>query len=118
MFVELDEAFSAAEANDGVRVVDGRADRAAVITALLIEADGLCARYGSVPVLLDIDLHVNEGEMVALLGANGAGKTTTLMTLAYLGMAIPECVLPVRTLERVHAREFGAAGPVQQSDGR
>jgi branched-chain amino acid transport system ATP-binding protein len=52
------------------------------VTAPLIAAEGLCAGYGSLPVLLDVDLQVAGGEMVALLGSNGAGKTTTLMTLA------------------------------------
>jgi branched-chain amino acid transport system ATP-binding protein len=48
----------------------------------MIEAKGVSAGYGSLPVLVDLDLHVEEGEMVALLGSNGAGKTTTLMALA------------------------------------
>jgi branched-chain amino acid transport system ATP-binding protein len=48
----------------------------------LIQADGLCAGYGSVPAIVDVELRVDQGEMVALLGANGAGKTTTLLTLA------------------------------------
>ena len=42
-----------------------------------------CPRgYGSMAVVRDLDLHVDAGEVVALLGANGAGKTTTLLTLA------------------------------------
>ena len=38
--------------------------------------------YGKMAVVRDVDLHVDAGEVVALIGANGAGKTTTLLTLA------------------------------------
>ena len=48
----------------------------------LIECVGLSAGYGAMAVVRDLDLHVDAGEVVALLGANGAGKTTTLLTLA------------------------------------
>jgi branched-chain amino acid transport system ATP-binding protein len=48
----------------------------------LLAARNLSAGYGAIPVLTGIDLHLDEGEIVALMGANGAGKTTTLMTLA------------------------------------
>lgn len=39
-------------------------------------------RYGAIAALRGISLHVNQGEMVGLIGVNGAGKTTTLMTIA------------------------------------
>lgn len=52
------------------------------MTARLIEASGLSAGYGRMAVVRDVDLHVDSGEVVALIGANGAGKTTTLLTLA------------------------------------
>jgi branched-chain amino acid transport system ATP-binding protein len=52
------------------------------VSDTLIEARGLSAGYGKMPVVRDIDLHVAPGEVVALIGANGAGKTTTLLTLA------------------------------------
>ena len=48
----------------------------------ILEARGLCAGYGSVPVVRDLDLEVHRGEMVALLGVNGAGKTTTVRALS------------------------------------
>jgi branched-chain amino acid transport system ATP-binding protein len=48
----------------------------------LIHAQGLDAGYGCVAAINDLDLRVDPGEIVALIGANGAGKTTTLMTLA------------------------------------
>ncbi len=48
----------------------------------VIECAGLSAGYGSMAIVRDLDLYVEAGEVVALLGANGAGKTTTLLTLA------------------------------------
>ncbi|MDR2354862.1 MAG: ABC transporter ATP-binding protein [Clostridiales Family XIII bacterium] len=53
----------------------------------MLEIDKICASYGNVRVLWDIDLQVEEAKIVALLGANGAGKTTLLNTLA--GMLRP-----------------------------
>lgn len=50
----------------------------------MLEVSGLRAGYGEINVLWDVNLHVNPGEAVALVGSNGAGKTTLLMTLAGL----------------------------------
>lgn len=47
-----------------------------------LEARRLCAGYGELPVLHDIDLRVDAGRIVVLLGPNGAGKTTLLLSLA------------------------------------
>ena len=53
-----------------------------LVTDTLIEARQLSAGYGKVAVVHDVDLRVDRGEVVALIGANGAGKTTTLLALA------------------------------------
>ena len=47
----------------------------------LLEAKGLNAWYGAAHILFDVDLTVNRGEVVALMGRNGAGKSTTLKAL-------------------------------------
>jgi ABC-type branched-subunit amino acid transport system ATPase component len=48
----------------------------------VIEARGVDAGYGTVPVVTDLNLQVRAGEIVCLVGSNGAGKTTSLLTLA------------------------------------
>ena len=50
----------------------------------LLQAAGLNAWYGAAQILFDVDLQVNRGEVVALMGRNGAGKSTTLK--AIMGM--------------------------------
>jgi branched-chain amino acid transport system ATP-binding protein len=47
----------------------------------LLKASGLNAWYGAAQILFDVDLQVNRGEVVALMGRNGAGKSTTLKAL-------------------------------------
>jgi len=47
----------------------------------VVEASGLRCSYGAFEAVRGIDLHVDRGELVALLGTNGAGKTTTVETL-------------------------------------
>lgn len=47
----------------------------------LLQAKGLNAWYGAAQILFDLDLHVDRGEVVALMGRNGAGKSTTLKAL-------------------------------------
>jgi branched-chain amino acid transport system ATP-binding protein len=48
----------------------------------LLKIEGLHAGYGPVEVLHGIDMTVNEGEVVVVLGANGAGKTTTMRAIS------------------------------------
>ena len=50
----------------------------------LLQLSNVRVRYGSVEVLHGIDLRVDEGEIVTILGANGAGKSTTLLSISGL----------------------------------
>jgi len=50
----------------------------------MLEVNGLRVSYGGIQAVRGITFHVNEGEMVALIGANGAGKSSTLRALARL----------------------------------
>jgi branched-chain amino acid transport system ATP-binding protein len=58
----------------------------------LLEANRLTAFYGDFQALYGIDLELNEGETVAIIGANGAGKSTFLKTVAGMLPAAPESV--------------------------
>jgi branched-chain amino acid transport system ATP-binding protein len=49
--------------------------------APLLSAKDLCAWYGAAQVVFDVNIEVQRGEVVALMGRNGAGKSTTLKSL-------------------------------------
>jgi branched-chain amino acid transport system ATP-binding protein len=50
----------------------------------MLQVENVEVRYGSVPAIRDLSLHIDEGEIVTVLGANGAGKTTTLRMISGL----------------------------------
>jgi len=54
---------------------------------MLLELAGLEVAYGGIKAVKGIDLAVDEGELVCLIGANGAGKTTTLKAIC--GLVLP-----------------------------
>jgi branched-chain amino acid transport system ATP-binding protein len=58
------------------------------MSAPILQVRGLQVAYGGIRAVKGIDLEVNEGELVALIGANGAGKTTTLKAITG---TLPQC---------------------------
>ena len=70
----------------------------------MLEVRGLEAGYGGAPVLFGVDLAVDAGEAVALLGRNGMGKTTTVKSLAGL-------LAPSAGSIRLGGRELAGAPP-------
>ncbi|TAG36668.1 MAG: ABC transporter ATP-binding protein [Polaromonas sp.] len=51
------------------------------MTSTLLKITGLKVAYGGIKAVKGVDLHVNEGELVTLIGSNGAGKTTTMKAI-------------------------------------
>ncbi|MCI5207894.1 MAG: ATP-binding cassette domain-containing protein [Candidatus Electrothrix sp. ATG2] len=47
----------------------------------MLELRNINSYYGNIQVLYDISLHVEQGEIITLIGANGAGKSTILMSI-------------------------------------
>jgi len=85
----------------------------------MLEVTALDSRYGRIPALTGIDLRVQVGELVALVGANGAGKTTLLRTLSGVQPASGGTIrFGQRDLARCSARRRVQLGMVQVPEGR
>ena len=50
----------------------------------LLKIENLNVNYGGIQAVSDLNMHIEQGELVTLIGANGAGKTTTLKTITGL----------------------------------
>ena len=81
---------------------------------LALELSNLTAGYGAGPVLHGVDLTVNTGEIVCLIGGNGAGKTTTLMTISGIVRARAGTVrFAGRDITKLNAHTIARAGLAQ-----
>jgi branched-chain amino acid transport system ATP-binding protein len=85
----------------------------------LLELDNVHTYYGAIHALKGISIHVEEGEIVTLIGANGAGKSTTLNTIC--GLLHPrngEIHLEGEAIHELPAHEIVMRGVAQAPEGR
>lgn len=86
---------------------------------IALKIENLAVSYGSIKALKGINIEVEEGKVVALLGANGAGKTTTLKTLSGLVTAESGAIkLNGTEITNVSAEKITVLGMVQSPEGR
>jgi branched-chain amino acid transport system ATP-binding protein len=84
----------------------------------LLELQGIDARYGQVQALHDVSFAVDEGSIVALLGANGAGKTTTLRAVSGLVVKSGEIVFDGRRISTYSTERIARLGIAHVPEGR
>jgi branched-chain amino acid transport system ATP-binding protein len=86
--------------------------------APLLELNDVSARYGQVAALHGISLTVDEGEIVALLGANGAGKTTTLRAVSGMVRRSGDVIVGGKRLRGAGPESVARAGVAHVPEGR
>ena len=85
----------------------------------MLKVENLHINYGFIEAVKGIDFEVNDGEIVALIGANGAGKTTTMHALS--GLIKPKSgtiTLDNKDITRVPANKIVGLGLIQVPEGR
>jgi branched-chain amino acid transport system ATP-binding protein len=89
------------------------------VSATLLSIDKLEFAYGDLQVLWGIDLTVQEGEIVTLVGANGAGKSTTLKNISRLVKWKSGSIrFQDQDLSRLEAHQVVERGVIQVPEGR
>ncbi len=85
----------------------------------MLQVTDLCVNYGVIPALKGISFEVNEGEVIALIGANGAGKTTILHTVTGLVEAASGKIeFEGKDITRVPAHQIVKLGLAHVPEGR
>ncbi len=85
----------------------------------MLTLQNVSSGYGAIQALKGIDLHVEKGEIVTLIGANGAGKTTTLRTITGLVLARQgDVMFEGRRLNDVPTHKLVALGICMVPEGR
>jgi len=84
-----------------------------------LEIKDLRVHYGKIEAIKGISFHVNQGEIVTLIGANGAGKTTTLKTISGLrGVSSGSIIFDGKDISKMPAHERVNLGISQAPEGR
>ncbi len=85
----------------------------------LLEVNEINVYYGAIHAIKDISFHVDEGEIVTLIGANGAGKTTTLQTVSgLLRSKTGSITFDGQNISAVPAHKLVSQGLAQVPEGR
>ena len=84
----------------------------------LLRVENLSAAYGTLRVLHDVSLEIDEGELVSLIGPNGAGKTTILRAISRLATTEGSIRFDGREITTRSPQEVVALGVVQCAEGR
>src|SRR5579864_5386972 len=85
----------------------------------LLSVRGVTAYYGHVKALKGVDIDVNAGEIVALIGANGAGKSTLMMTICGNPRARDgQIVFDGRDITQLPTHEIARLKLAQSPEGR
>ena len=85
----------------------------------LLEINNLEVHYGVIQALKGISFEVNEGEIIALIGANGAGKTTTLHTISgILQASSGNIIYDGKDITKMQAHKIVNLGISQVPEGR
>ncbi|MDQ7968806.1 MAG: ABC transporter ATP-binding protein [Oxalicibacterium faecigallinarum] len=91
------------------------------MTKNVLKISGLRVAYGGIQAVKGIDLEVNEGELITLIGANGAGKTTTLKAITG---TLPDCRVDGhveydgQSMKGLHSFELVQRGLAMVPEGR
>lgn len=85
----------------------------------LLSVKNINVYYGSIHAIKDVSFHVDEGEIVTLIGANGAGKTTTMHAISgLLKLASGEITYDGKLISKMEAHKIVRLGLAQVPEGR
>ena len=85
----------------------------------MLKVTDLCVNYGVIPALKGVSFEVNQGEIIALIGANGAGKTTILHTVTGLVKAASGMIeFEGQDITKIPAHKIVEMGMAHVPEGR